>query len=105
VIPGRDFGENRVQEALEKIPQLPMDIAWHLIGQLQTNKINKTLGKFVLIHSVDSLDLAKAMSQRMAGDPQDILLEVNTSGETSKSGVGPEEVLATAEAISGLASL
>lgn len=101
----RDFGENRVQEALEKIPQLPMDIGWHLIGQLQTNKINKTLGQFVLIHSVDSLDLAQAMSQRMAVYPQDVLLEVNTSGEASKSGVDPEEAVATAEAISRLPHL
>ena len=50
----REFGENRVQEALEKIGGLPSDIRWHLIGQLQTNKINKVIGKFVLIHSVDS---------------------------------------------------
>lgn len=83
----RDFGENRVQEALSKIPALPSDIRWHLIGQLQTNKINKTAGIFHMIHSVDSVRLGEAMSRRFSGEPQDILLEVNTSGEASKSGV------------------
>jgi pyridoxal phosphate enzyme (YggS family) len=101
----RDFGENRVQEALDKIPLLPSDIRWHFIGQLQTNKINKTLGKFVLIHSVESLRLAQALSQRVVGVPQDILLEVNTSGEASKSGVEPEAALSTAEAIGQLPNL
>ncbi len=96
----RDFGENRVQEALEKMVLLPRDIRWHLIGQLQTNKINKTLGKFVLIHSVDSLRLAEALSSRIQGEKQDVLLEVNTSGEASKSGTAPEEAEAAAEKIS-----
>src|ERR1017187_7225434 len=58
----RDFGENRVQEALEKMASLPADIRWHLIGQLQTNKINKIPGKFILVHSVDSIHLAEALS-------------------------------------------
>jgi pyridoxal phosphate enzyme (YggS family) len=101
----REFGENRVQEALEKIPQLPPDIRWHLIGQLQTNKINKTLRKFVLVQSIDSSELAQALSKRQNTAPQDILLEVNTSGEMSKSGVQPEEALATALAISTLPGL
>lgn len=101
----RDFGENRVQEALDKIPLLPSDIRWHLIGQLQTNKINKTVGKFVLIHSVESLHLAQALSQRVAAAPQDILLEVNTSGEASKSGVELDAALSTAETISQLPNL
>ena len=60
----REFGENRVQEALGKMQELPTDIRWHLIGQLQSNKINKILGKFVLIHSVDSFSLAQALSQK-----------------------------------------
>ena len=101
----RDFGENRVQEALDKIPLLPSDIRWHMIGQLQTNKINKAIGKFVLIHSVESLHLAQALSQMAAAAPQDILLEVNTSGEASKSGVGLEAALSTAEAIGQLPNL
>jgi pyridoxal phosphate enzyme (YggS family) len=101
----REFGENRVQEALEKIPQLPSDIRWHLIGQLQTNKINKTLGRFVLIQSIDSLELAQALSKRLADNTQEILLEVNTSGEATKSGVRPEETLAAAQAVGQLPGL
>ncbi|HUO58609.1 MAG TPA: YggS family pyridoxal phosphate-dependent enzyme [bacterium] len=101
----RQFGENRVQESLEKIETLPNDIQWHLIGQLQTNKINKILGKFKLIHSVDSLHLAQALSVRMGGSIQDILLEVNTSGEVSKAGVSPSEALATAKEILRLPGL
>jgi PLP dependent protein len=101
----RDFGENRVQEALEKMPGLPPDIRWHLIGQLQSNKINKVLGRFRLIHSIDSPRLAQALSERTAGSPQEVLLEVNTSGEASKSGMGPSEALGAAEAIARLPNL
>jgi PLP dependent protein len=97
----RDFGENRVQEALPKLGALPHDIRWHLIGQLQTNKINKIPGRFVLVHSVDSTSLAKAMSDRLSVAPQEILLEVNTSAETSKSGISPgDAVQAVRELIS-----
>lgn len=95
----KDFGENRVQEALEKMPLLPWDVRWHLIGQLQTNKINKTLGRFVLIESIDSLELAQAVSNRQGDRSQSVLLEVNTSGETSKSGVDPSQAIQTARAI------
>lgn len=101
----RDFGENRVQEALPKIAELPADIHWHLIGQLQTNKINKVIGKFVLVHSVDSLSLAEAFSSRLGGASQDILLEVNTSEEESKAGVSPESALEVVEKISKLPGL
>ena len=94
-----------MQEALPKMEALPGDIHWHLIGRLQTNKINKALGRFALIHSVDSLGLAQALSQRIDGRIQDILLEVNTSGETSKAGVGPGEARAAAAEISGLPGL
>jgi PLP dependent protein len=96
----RDFGENRVQEALPKIVALPPDIHWHLIGRLQSNKINKALGRFELIHSVDSPSLAAALSARQGGTTQDVLLEVNTSGEASKAGVGPEDAQAAAERVS-----
>ena len=101
----RDFGENRVQEALPKIADLPADIRWHLIGQLQTNKINKVIGKFVLIHSVDSLSLAEAYSSRLGGASQEVLLEVHTSEEESKTGVWPELTEETAEKISKLPGL
>jgi PLP dependent protein len=101
----RNFGENRVQEVLPKITELPADIRWHLIGQLQTNKINKVLGKFVLVHSVDSLSLAEAFSFRLGETSQDILLEVNTSEEESKAGVPPGSTLEVVEEISKLPGL
>jgi PLP dependent protein len=101
----KDFGENRVQEALGKIPLLPWDARWHLIGQLQTNKINKTLGRFVLVHSIDSAELAQAVSSRQADLTQDVLLEINTSGEVSKSGADPSQALLFAQTISRLPHL
>ncbi len=87
----RQFGENRVQEALEKQARLPRDVHWHLIGQLQTNKINKVVDRFELIHSIDSLKLAKGLSERLSGS-QEILLEVNSSGEATKAGFAPLEL-------------
>ncbi len=89
----RDFGENRVQEAFEKMEQMPADVRWHFIGKLQSNKISKVIGRFVLIHSVDSAELARKISRSslQRGLRTPILLEANTSGETSKSGLRPEE--------------
>lgn len=83
-----DFGENRVQEALAKQPLAPPNIHWHLIGTLQANKIGKVLGKFSLIHSIDSLILAEKLSRKSleAGLKTSILLQVNTSGEATKHG-------------------
>ena len=90
----RDIGENRVQEAATKIPLTLSQGArprWHLVGHLQTNKVKTTLGLFDILHSVDSLHLAEAIS-RAAAKPVPVLLEVNVSGETSKYGLRPEEV-------------
>ena len=89
----RDFGENRIQEALSKIPHSPQDLQWHLIGTLQKNKVRKIIGKFVLIHSVDSIDLAKKISEcSQEGDVvTSVLLQANTSGEKAKHGLRPEE--------------
>ncbi len=101
----RSFGENRVQESLEKMPLLPVDIHWHLLGQLQSNKINKIIGKFKLIHSIDSLELAQALAKRLGSYSQDILLEVNTSAESAKSGVEPSSAVETVKAIKSLAGL
>lgn len=90
----RDFGESRVQEALLKIPAAPQGIRWHLIGSLQKNKVNKAIGKFALIHSVDSLELAEKISNASLEGPKTaILLQVNTSGEPSKHGLSGEEWL------------
>ncbi|MFQ5728900.1 MAG: YggS family pyridoxal phosphate-dependent enzyme [Waddliaceae bacterium] len=89
----RDFGENRVQEGLSKISHAPQDLRWHLIGTLQKNKVRKVIGTFVLIHSVDSLDLAKKLSEcsQEKGIVTPILLQANTSGEKAKHGLQPEE--------------
>lgn len=84
----RAFGENRVPAALQKMAKLPLDIDWHFIGHLQSNKVAKAIGRFSLIHSVDSYELAQKISvasiQNNSTTP--VLLQVNTSGEHSKQG-------------------
>lgn len=95
----RCFGENRVAELAEKAAVLPADIEWHLIGQLQSNKVRKAVQLASVIHSVDSLPLLERID-RIAGEEgrhPEVLLEVNVSGEASKSGCTPEEVIALAE--------
>jgi len=97
----RDFGENRVQEALSKQAELPEDIRWHLIGSLQLNKVRKIIGQFDLIHSVDSLKLAEKISEvsEEMGLISRILLQVNTSREESKHGFSEDEVMRVSPAI------
>lgn len=82
------FGENRVQEALNKIPFLPDDIEWHFVGHLQTNKVKPAITNFDLIQSVDSLHLAQKISAEAEklGKVVPVLIEVNSSGEPSKFG-------------------
>jgi hypothetical protein len=96
------FGENRVQEAKAKIPDLPAKLRWHLIGHLQTNKIRQALPLFEVIHSVDSIELLQEI-QRIAGDlglyPR-VLLQVNVAGESSKFGFSPQRLLSEVEQIS-----
>ena len=89
----RDFGENKVQELCEKYEELPKDIRWHLIGHLQRNKVKQVVGKACLIHSVDSLRLAQAISAEAVkrGCTVPVLIEVNVAGEESKFGVSLEE--------------
>lgn len=89
----RDFGENRVQEALEKIPQISPHARWHFIGTLQKNKVRKAIGRFSLIHSVDSFDLAQRISEASleSGLVTDILLQANTSAEATKHGLSGDE--------------
>lgn len=72
----RQFGENKVQEAIPKMEEAPKDIDWHFIGNLQKNKVNKVVGQFSLIHSVDTFELAEKISQT-AIHPQPILLQIN----------------------------
>ncbi len=97
----RDFGENRVQELVEKYDLLPQDIRWHLIGHLQTNKVKYIIDKVYMIHSVDSVKLAKEISREAVkkGVTVNILIEVNVSGEESKFGVSPENLIETVKEI------
>ena len=97
-----DFGENKVQELTEKYEVLPKDIQWHLIGHLQRNKVKYVVDKACLIHSVDSLRLAEAIQTEAEKKSVivPILIEVNISGEETKFGVAPEEVLPLLEQIS-----
>jgi pyridoxal phosphate enzyme (YggS family) len=107
----RHFGENRVQEARDKVPRCAdLDVEWHLIGSLQSNKVNLALQLFDVVHSVDSQELAKHISLRTQRrgryiDTVPILLEVNASGERSKHGFSPEELCQEAPAIARLPGL
>ena len=89
----RDFGENRIQEAKAKIPAVTPGARWHLIGHLQTNKVQDAVALFDLIQSVDSFRLGAEISRRAQeiGKKQDVLLQVHTTGEDQKSGCKPDE--------------
>src|SRR3954454_20970541 len=97
----REMGENRVQEALPKqdaLADLPLD--WHLIGTLQRNKARQVVGRFALIHSVDRADLATELDRRVpAGARQQVLIQVNCSGDAQKGRVPPEELPAMLEEV------
>ena len=100
----RDFGENKVQEIMDKYPQLPSDIRWHMIGHLQRNKVKYIVDKVALIHSVDSLRLAETIENEAAKHnvTVPILIEVNVAQEESKFGLKTEEVLSLVESIAVL---
>lgn len=89
----RDFGENKVQELVNKYETMPKDIRWHMIGHLQRNKVKYIVDKVVLIHSVDSLKLAEEISREAVKKQVQvsILIEVNIAGEDSKFGVSSRE--------------
>ena len=104
----RAFGENYVREALEKMDALAdKSVEWHLIGPLQSNKTRLAAARFDWVHSVESEKVARRLSeQRPAGmAPLNVLIQVNVSGESSKSGVAPEQVAGLAKAISSLPNL
>ncbi len=94
----REFGENRVQDALSKMEKLSEEILkhskFHLIGHLQSNKVKLAVGKFDLIHSVDSLKLAQRISEeaQKQGIIQKVLIQINNAKEESKFGFDPEEI-------------
>lgn len=91
----RDFGENYVQQALTKVDRTPRDARWHMIGHLQSNKAKRAVEVFSLVHSLDRPSLAKALDKaaRARGARLDVLIQVNTGGEQTKSGTSPEGAL------------
>ena len=103
----RAFGENYVQEALAKIAQLSdlrAQLEWHLIGPLQSNKTRAVAEAFDWVHSVDRLKLAQRLAEQRPADlpPLQLCLQVNISGEASKGGVAPADLLALARAVAAL---
>ncbi len=100
----RQFGENKVQELTGKIPEMPNDIDWHLIGHLQRNKVKYIVDKVKLIHSVDSYRLAEEINiqAKKHGVVADILIEVNAANEATKFGVKLEEAKELCKEISEL---
>ena len=94
------FGENRVQEALAKIPDCPGHLRWHFIGNLQTNKCRDAVALFEMIHAVDSVRLAAELNKRceQAAKVMPVLLEVNVSGEGSKHGFTPADAVEAMDA-------
>jgi pyridoxal phosphate enzyme (YggS family) len=101
------FGENKVQEALAKIPLCPSSLQWHLIGHLQTNKARLAARLFSVIHSVDSIELLEKLDSAAADEGRrlDILLQVNVSGEASKYGLQPAAASAAAIRANALPNL
>ena len=103
----RDVGENRVQEALEKQQALTdLPVEWHLIGSMQRNKARHAVGRFALIHSVDRMDLATELDRRAEGpNRQEVLVQVNCSGEPQKGGVTSESLPALLDELRALERL
>jgi pyridoxal phosphate enzyme (YggS family) len=102
------FGENYLQEAIEKIEQLRgLDISWHFIGPLQSNKSRQVAKHFDWVHSVDRLKIAKRLSDQRPTDmpPLNICLQVNIDNEPSKSGLSPQQAVAAACSIAALPNL
>ncbi len=103
----RDFGENKVQELVDKYDKLPGDIRWHMIGHLQRNKVKYIIDKVYLIHSVDSLRLAEQISKEAEkkGITAAILVEINVAEEESKFGVTVEHAVSLVEEIAKLPNI
>jgi pyridoxal phosphate enzyme (YggS family) len=102
------FGENYVQEALDKMAALAdLPLEWHLVGPLQSNKTRAVAERFHWVHTVDREKIARRLSEQRpaAMPPLQVLVQVNVSGEASKSGIAPAEVAALARAVSGMPRL
>ena len=103
-----DFGENYLQEALEKQAELSdLPLSWHFIGPIQSNKTKPIAEHFAWVHSVDRLKIAQRLSDQRPAQlpPLNICLQVNVSGEASKSGCNPDELQALAQAVTQLPNL
>lgn len=111
----RDFGENYVQEAVAKIDEVKQaggqaaeDVRWHFIGRLQSNKAKFLPGRFAMLHSLDSSNLARSLHKRLSADRaprMDVLIQVNLVGEEQKGGVSEDGLPALAEEVAGLESM
>lgn len=103
----RSFGENKPQEIKRRHDSMPADINWHMIGNLQTNKVKMVVGRAAMIHSVNSLHLAEAISKESVkqGVTTKILLEVNVADEDTKQGASSAEALKLAEDVAALPGL
>ena len=104
----RDFGENHLQDALTKLDSLEdLDLVWHFIGPVQSNKTRVIAARFDWVHSIDRAKIARRLNEQRPGGlpPLNVCLQVNVSGEASKSGVGPDEVEGLARAVSELPRL
>lgn len=101
-----DCGENRVQEALEKMGAVDVPVVWHLIGHLQRNKVEE-LQHFAVLHSLDSARLADAVCEFgvRRGQAVDALVQVNSSGEAAKGGFSPEELRVEADRLTSMAGI
>jgi pyridoxal phosphate enzyme (YggS family) len=99
-----DLGENRAQELKAKAAVLSGRARWHFVGHLQTNKVRHVVGVAVLVHSVDRIGVAEAIARRASalGISQDVLVEVNVSGEATKQGVEPARAAALVEQVAAL---
>ena len=97
----REFGENRLQELLQKKPELDPAIRWHFVGRLQTNKVKSLVGEVGLLHSLDRLELLEEIQKQAEKKDlkMDSLIQINTTGEATKAGFAPEKTEAAVEAI------
>ena len=100
----RVFGENRVQEAEAKRPEMPAECDWHLLGPLQSNKVKKAVRLFSTVHSIDRLKIARALSREagLQGVTLEGFLEINVGAEPSKHGFLPDQLAAAAEELAAL---
>jgi hypothetical protein len=102
-----EFGENRVQELMEKVEEFDESVTWHMIGHLQRNKVKYIIDKISLIHSLDSIRLAEEIqSQSFKRQKKtDVLIEVNIGGEDSKFGVKPDEIMEFARMVCSFSNI